>query len=208
LPMPSNYNSKTILKKIASQRGFGLIELLVSISIIALVSAVIMTKQSAFNGAVLLRNQAYEVAFDLRQAQLLAVSGTDNGATNVSQQYGVYFTTASRNSYIIFHDIDGDGMYDAGEQIGKTGIIDSRFQIRNLSYINNAGNNISEIYLHATFKRPNFDGIFRRGIGNGVPLIGSTVYIDIAKVGDNNNGAGDVRRIEITSTGQISVVTY
>lgn len=201
--MSSNYNSKTILKKIASQRGFGLIELLVSISIIALVSAVVMTRQSAFNGAVLLRNQAYEVAFDLRQAQLLAVSGTDNGATNVSQQYGVYFTTAtaSRNSYIIFHDIDGSGTYNDGDvQIGKKGIIDSRFEIRGI--LNSGGT--SQDPMSITFKRPNFDGLFKKGGSS----INGPVYIDIAKVGDNNNGAGDVRRIEITSTGQISVVTY
>lgn len=196
--MSSNYNSKTILKKIASQRGFGLIELLVSISIIALVSAVVMTRQSAFNGAVLLRNQAYEVAFDLRHAQLLAVSGTDNGATNVSQQYGVYFTTASRNSYIIFHDIDGSGTYNTGDvQIDKKGIIDSRFEIRGI--LNSSGT--SQDPMSITFKRPNFDGLFKK---NNSPITGP-VYIDIAKVGDNNNGAGDVRRIEITSTGQISV---
>jgi len=197
-----NNNSKSNAKKRTNLRGFGLIELLVSISIITLVSAVIMTRQSAFNGAVLLRNQAYEVAFDLRQAQLLAVSGTDDGATNVvSQQYGVYFTTASRNSYIIFHDKDGNGEYNNGDvQIGKKGIIDSRFKIRGI--LDSVGTSQNPVSI--TFKRPNFDGLFKK---NNSPITGP-VYIDIAKVGDNNNGAGDVRRIEITSTGQISVVTY
>jgi Tfp pilus assembly protein FimT len=71
-----------------SDRGFGLVELMVSISIMMLLTVVILNRQSSFNGAVLLRNQAYEVAFALRKAQLLAVSGnTGTASATTTQQY-------------------------------------------------------------------------------------------------------------------------
>jgi prepilin-type N-terminal cleavage/methylation domain-containing protein len=180
-------------------RGFGLLELLVSISIIVLVSSIILTRQSSFNGAVLLRNQTYEIAFALRQAQLQAVSGTDGGNSTQQQQYGIYFTTASRNSYLIFKDINANGIYDSGTdtQVGPISRIDPRFELRGIT---NLGGTSLGGSMSITFRRPNFDALF--SIGNG------PVYIDIAKVGDSTNGAGSVRRVEVSSAGQISVTIY
>ncbi len=188
--------------------GFGLIELMVSITIIAMVSAIVIAKHNSFNGAVLLRNQAYEVAFAIRQAQLLAVSGI-NPNTTITQQYGVYFSKSNPNAFIIFRDEDTvDGRYDPAidTQIGSIGIIDKRFEIRDIFYSggttvgNGTHNNIS-----VSFVRPNFDALFRRTTGG---YVSGSIYIDIARVGESGNGIGDVRRVEITNTGQIAVTEY
>lgn len=188
-------------------RGFGLIELMVSITIITLVSALVITKHNAFNSAVLLRNQAYEVAFAVRQAQLLAVSGSNPNTTFV-QQYGIYFTNSSTTTYLIFRDNDADGNYDTTDtQIGPLGTLDKRFFIRDIFYngtqaVPQTGTNNN---LSITFRRPNFDALFERTTGGSVS---GPAYIDISRVGVSGIGVEDVRRIEVTAAGQIAITEY
>ena len=183
----------------SSRRGFGLVELMVSMSIMALVSAVIITRQSAFNGAVLLRNQTYEIAFALREAQLLAVRGGDETV----RRYGVYINTAdaTEHQYLIFKDEDSDGRFDVSEQIGLTGKLDSRFEIRE-AYIDTTSHN----EMVVLFERPNFDAKFYDS--TGIEQYDNVAFIDVARTGVSGTDAGAVRRVEISKTGQISVVTY
>lgn len=184
-------------------KAFSLIELMVSMSIIAIVSTVIVTKQSAFNGAVLLRNQAYEIAFTLREAQMLAVSGGDAN----TRSYGVYFDSSNTNqhTYRLFGDNNENGRYDSGEQIGVTGKLDKRFEVRDVSP-NGGGTELVVLFI-----RPNFDARF---CANGATcpsptaFSGGTAYINVSKTGVTGNDIGDVRRVQITATGQISVITY
>lgn len=174
----------------SQNQAFGLVELMVSISIMTLVTTVVLVRQSAFDGAVLLRNQAYEVAFTIRQAQQLAVTGGD-----ATRRYGVYFTeTAAGNQvYILFADGNSNGVVDTNEQIGQTGRLDNRFIIRDTWTGTTEANPLSVI-----FERPNFDAV----------TCANNCYIDIARVGRTGTDVGTVRRVEVTPAGQISVVTY
>lgn len=190
-----------------SHHGFSLIELLVSISIITMVSSVVLVRNNSFNGAVLLRDQAYEVAFALKQAQLMAVSGT-NEAGAKSNQFGIYFDTTNSGDYITFRD-DGTlpGRYEdtTDVKVGLIGHLDKRFAIRAITYLDGSpvGDKVS-----VTFKRPNFDAIVKKST-NGAALA-KTIYIDIAQVGKGSDDKtfGAVRRVQVTPAGQISVVTY
>ena len=152
---PFNVHRQTIG---TSNRGFGLIELMVSISIMMLLSAVILTRHTAFSGAVLLRNEAYDVAFAIRKAQLMAVSGNNSGSASSTQQYGVYFDTATgkNQTYIIFHDMNGNGQWDGGDiQVGSVGHIDSRFVVRRISNIlGNSVTGVGHTDFSITFIRP------------------------------------------------------
>ncbi len=187
---------------LAPKRGFGLIELMVSISIMALVSTIIITRQSTFNSAVLLRNQAYEVAFALREAQQLAVSGNDAAV----RRYGVHFdtSTTTQHLYRLFADANSNGQFDAGEQVGLTGRLDSRFEIRGVSPVNSG-------QLNVVFTRPNFDAQFCARTGGCVATVdfaAGPAFIDVARTGLSANDTGSVRRVQVTQSGQISVVTY
>lgn len=180
--------------------AFSLIELMVSMSIMALVSSVIITRQSAFNGAVLLRNQAYEVAFALREAQLLAVNGGSDVKT-----YGVYFDTTEdwQHKYRLFQDLDSDGYFDDGEQLGLTGVLDSRFEIR-------AVTPQRDRKLAIVFTRPNFDAKYcvrSSGCTRANHFVTGPAIIDIARTGTTDNGYGAVRQVVVSPTGQISVTT-
>lgn len=178
--------------------GFGLIELLVSMSIMALVSAIVLVNQNSFNSAVVLRNQAYEVAFMLRQAQLAAVSGTGD-QTSDGQRFGVRIDR-DNNSVIFFRDMDDDGLYTPGPNPNDDIILeqrrlDNRFQIDTMSI--GSTNNVP--VMHVVFERPNFDALLYAGAGssrNGPAVI---------EIGNVSNDA--TRRIEITNSGNISVLS-
>ncbi len=197
-------------QSIRSSHAFGLVELMVSMSIMALLTTVVVTRQSSFNGAILLRNQAYEIAFTLRQAQMLAVSGGDES----TRRYGVYFdtSTANQHTYIMFRDNDSTGrrgMYDSGEQIGATGRLDKRFEIRALRATGLGADDLAK--MGVTFLRPNFDGYFciKDDCADSIDyLSGEAIAVHVARTGVTTNGTGDVRRVEVTKTGQIAVLTY
>jgi type II secretory pathway pseudopilin PulG len=176
--------------------GFGLIELMVSISIMMLVSAVILARQSSFNGAVLLRSQVYDVALAVREVQLGAVSAESNGSGLFRSVDGVYFDTANDNAYKVFKDANSNYFYDATEQFGKQGVIDNRFQIRAIRA------NGSKTQLSVVFERPNFDARFFDTNGE---IATSSVEIDIARRGVAGTTNDVMRTLEITKTGQITV---
>jgi prepilin-type N-terminal cleavage/methylation domain-containing protein len=182
--------------------GFGLIELMVSISIVLIVTSVVLSRQDAFNGAVLLRAEAYEIALQLREVQLDAVSASgDSGGFRTV--LGVYFnsTTGSNGLYYVFRDISSsNGWYEIGEEFGPQGKLDSRFEIREIRI----DGVINPTEVSVVFERPNFDAQVYSS--SGTQESGASVYIDVARKGLTGTGPDVIRTIEVTSTGQISVL--
>lgn len=188
--MSSHFSPHFKYKKSAA--GFGLIELMVSVSIMMLVAAIILVRQNAFNGSVLLRSQAYEVALSAREVQLNAVSATSiQGSTR--DVLGLYFNTATPDQYKAFRDVDGDGFYDASEEYGQQGSFDSRFEIKAIRAGGTSRSDISVVY-----ERPNFDAKFFSSTGQ---IFVSSVEIDIG----TKDGSGLIRTVVITSSGQVTV---
>ncbi len=182
--------------------GFGLVELMVSISIVVLVTSIILVRHTSYNGAVLLRSQAYEVALQAREIQLSAVSAMleAGGFRNV---FGLHFDTNTPDYYLNFKDdttSGGNFYYDSGEQIGKRNNIDKRFEIGAIRLSNGATPN----ELSIVFERPNFDARFFDGANSEITTA-STVEIDIRLKGTSGTGSGEVRTVEISRTGQITV---
>jgi type II secretory pathway pseudopilin PulG len=178
--------------------GFGIIELLVCISIMIVISAVILVQQSAFNSAVLVRSQAYGIALDARQIQLSAVSAIAQNGEFRSLQ-GLHFDLANNQEYKIFLDADNDRSYDI---FGKQGKLDKRFEIRAIRAISNSQPGSTITTVSVVFERPNFDAYF---YNNGVEIIASRIEIDIAQKNGQSGTNDVVRTVEITSTGQIAV---
>lgn len=182
--------------------GFGLIELMVTISILVLVMSIILTKHSSFNSAVLLRGQTFDVALAAREIQLTAVSVMSDSA-NYRNVYGLYFNTANDSIYQIFKDADGDHFFDAGEEYGKQGKLDPRYKISGIK-IKGPGET-SIVDLSVSFMRPNFDPMFY--VDPNSITGGAIAEIDICLRGTacTAGNLGEVRTVEITKTGQISV---
>jgi type II secretory pathway pseudopilin PulG len=189
------------------QAGFGLVELMVSITVMIIVASIILTRHSAFNSAVLLRNQAFEIALNIREVQLSAVSASGNSG-DFRSVYGLYFTSSESSipdngHYQVFEDSstgpDANGFYDVGEEYSAIGTLDNRFEVREIRI-----GTVPKTEATVVFVRPNFDAIFFED-GTSGPVSVDKIEIDVARRGVIGSDPSVVRTIEVTSTGQISV---
>lgn len=183
--------------------GFSLVELMVSISIVVLVMGVVLARHTKSNGAVLLRSQAYEVAFTAREVQLSAVSASSDAGV-YRNVLGVYFNTSVPNAFTVFKDTTGTTNYffDTGEEFGLQGVIDKRFTLDAIRVVS-GGVETPVAQIAVVFERPNFDARFYTGANT--PVAASAVELDIRLKGATGNGVEAVRTVEITQTGQIVV---
>jgi len=206
-----------------TERGFSILEVLITAAIIGIITAVVAFRYGSFNNAVLLKNQAYEIALDIREAQIVAVSAlgqqTGLGSNEFREDYGIYFnieTDLGRTQYLMFQDRgelieSGRNMayYDSepyDEKIGPTANIDSRFKIGRICInIISADNNCPHWVtdLSVSFKRPNFDAQFasvdarNRGLG-----VINNARIEIINAVQNSDRQ---QSVIVNSTGQIYV---
>lgn len=184
------------------QQGFGLVELLVSISIVVLVTSIIMSRHSSHNGAVLLRSEAYDIALKAREVQLAAVSAVGE-AGDYRNIFGLYFDTSNPTFYRTFRDTDGDFFYDTGEEVGSRNNLDQRFEIDEIRLID-GGATTTESAISVVFERPNFDARFYTSSG---PVAASVYAVQmVVRLRDTTGtGVGEIRVVEISRTGQITV---
>lgn len=176
-----------------AEGGFGLVELMVSVTIMVLVSSIVIVNQGAFNTALLHRGQAYEVALRIREVQLAAVSANYNGQSFRSS-LGLYFVSGE-SRYDVFRDSENNGYDSDGSEVyDLEGYLDDRYEIGDIR-INGDQNEVSVV-----FTRPNFDARFFDS--SNIEITSGNLQIDIAKKSDPTK----VKTVEVTRTGQISVL--
>ncbi len=178
------------------RKGFTLIELMVSVSIFAMMTALLVTKYGNFNQSVLLTNLAYDIALTIRTAQTYGLSVQGNKVTGspitFQNAYGVYFTTDSGQDQkvIFFADRNNDGKYSSDESI-------STYYIKRGAKISNicADTQCGALYASVTFLRPSPDAKICILTSCDLP------YLKIVVQATD----GGTRNIIIRKTGQVSV---
>ncbi len=115
---------KRVLKKFNSHSrldaGMTMIELMVTLSIMAIVAGTVLFKFSNFSDRISLENLTDDIALQIKGAQNMAISGLypKLGASQVSPPagwipaYGVYFDTANPTHFIVFYDHNDNQLYD------------------------------------------------------------------------------------------------
>ncbi len=206
-----------IKKGKVGDRGFTIIELIVTVSIFAFMTAFLVAKYGAFNQSVLLSNMAYDTALTLRNAQTYGVSVKSDPTTssfysgNYTGAFGVHFDTNSSNdinkSFYLFVDTNKNGAYDPG-QTGDT--IVSKYTLKRGFYISQictdnglgADGNLqcNSNSIDILFKRPDPAAIINAKC-NGLPCESATVYAEI----NISASDGGVEGVTINKIGQISV---
>jgi Tfp pilus assembly protein FimT len=189
------------------RQAFTLVELIVSVGIFAMMTALIVAKYGNFNQSVLLTNLAYDVALTIRTAQTygLSVKNIDPSTAEFSYAYGVYLssvTSSNKNKDIIFFvDRNPNGKYDANRN--PTELI-STYAIKRGAVIKgvcaSAGcTPITDSYIDITFKRPDPNAMISLTDDND--LTTKITYAEITVKGTD----GSTRVITVRENGQITV---
>jgi prepilin-type N-terminal cleavage/methylation domain-containing protein len=194
------FSFKKIINK---EKGFTLVELMVSVGIFVFMTALLLSKYGSFNQGILLTNLAYDVALTIRTAQSYGLNVKSRSRTldQFEGAFGVYFDTnnsgtpAPNTQIILFADVNGNNKYDSGEQVLKY-LIKKGVVVSELYY----NSNISINTINIIFKRPDPKALIFKNTDTNINDVIDVVTISL-KTPDNS-----IRKIYVRSTGQVGVV--
>lgn len=188
-------------------RGFSLIEIVVSLAIITLVTTLVMVRFGSFNSSIILKNQAFELALDTREAQVFSVSvrGSQN---EFREEYGIYVDVDQPSHYIFWLDDSSNNggvepvlpAFNASpnDETIRVRTLDPRFSIVEICINTDSNCDVEEV--HISFARPNFDAKIRAVTDSGTSAA-QDVRITLAA----NNDLTFTRSVVVTQSGQITV---
>lgn len=202
-------------KKNKNIQGFTIVELLVSIGIFAMMTALLLAKYGTFNQGVILTNLAYDVAITIRNAQSYGLNVRSASRTldkfEISTGggvYGVHFSNEEKmnNKFQFFVDsitppeVPPDGIYQVSEKLSETtiqrgSIVKRLCIVRSGSVCENIAGSID-----ITFARPDPNARIKGTLTIGGPeIIGNSAEITLQATD------GSTKTVQVNSTGQISV---
>ncbi len=193
-------------KQTTRTKGFTLVELLISVAIIGLVTTVVLVRNGSFQGTVLLKSAAYEIALSLREAQIKSVSSTRSSGS-FNYPYGLTFTP-SQASYTAFQYPSedttlrprfDDSSYPAN--VIQTLLVGSTLQVYDVCINYGSGDDCSPTRLDVSFRRPEFKSLFYAAGYGGSPANIQSAKVKIRSLAGN----ATVFVVEISQLGQISV---
>jgi len=190
--------------KLQANRGFSMIELVITTGIMVLITTIVLVNHAAFGGNILVGALAYDVGLSVRQAQVFGLSvrefGVGTGAFDVG--YGVHFDINDSSSYRIFADIDKNKTFDVSDGTEEVFSIGQGYSIARVcgttpSSIERCSNTDGISVLDITFIRPDPDAYIR------IDSDAATAYQSARIV--VRSPQGKEREVTVESTGQISI---
>ena len=191
-------------------KGFTIVELIVSVAIIAVISAVTFWNGIGFNDKVALNSVAQDVSLAIRSAQNYSssVRESSTGSSNFNLGYGIVFDNANPSQAIIYVDTNGNNQYDGTSACTNECI--QKILLRNgitiqtasggISAKNSAGTTANGTAINFTFIRPSLSATITL-LNSGSVVSGSWVSGNIVL---KARGSA-TRTVSINVSGQISV---
>ncbi len=99
------------IKDLNKKRGFSFIELMISVSIFAFLSAITVAYYANFNNRIGVDTLAHQMAQFGHEAQVSALSVKRGSYGNNYPGYGLHFERASTTEFVFFADLNGDKAY-------------------------------------------------------------------------------------------------
>lgn len=194
------HTSKSNFLSNKTRAGFTLVELMVSISILAVISTIVFVNHTSFRNSISLTNLAYDIALSVREAQSYGLNSRgDQGGFGFG--YGVRFLSGNQTEYVTFVDLDGNKRTGPGEVLERHTLQEGNRITQicvNVIQGPSLGEQCSSVYnsvnVYITYKRPNPEPVF----------IGSNGYSDSATI-TISSPDGKTRDVFINQAGQITV---
>jgi len=175
--------------------------MLVVLGIMSVLTAVLLTRSSAFGGTIVLRSLAYDVALSVREAQVYGIAVRQTSTGSFTKGYGVNVRTASPTSYLLFSDNSGDGHYSGDSELVTRYELRNGYRITDICVTPATGSEQCGVQgttkADITFVRPEPDAYIRK---NDESVLNQRVRIRITA--PNGVSSADV---VVEATGQISV---
>ncbi len=213
-----NFEQKKFLEENSSS-GFTLVELLVVLSIFAILVVTIVVNGRQYDSTLVLNNAAYQVAFDIHQAQVEA-TGVKRGAgqSDYDSGYGLHFDSIPSLSYVRFLDVPSvpatapaigmvpNHLYDAnsGKELIQQVSFLRRIQVDRICGVKgnscrcSSGSGAPITQLDISFLRPDLSPVIKTDRPN-TPEDSAVIFLSY--VGD----VSKKRKISVFSTGQITI---
>lgn len=147
--------------------GMTYVELIVVLSIFAVLSTVSIYNYGIFESSIDIKNLASDIALQVVQAQnsslngLLPPAGYNYDPVDWKPAYGVYFDISTPKQFIYFVDLSNStNGYDIGEDLNTFSIVKGNNYISRIDKCNNDVCAESISSLSITFRRPDSGAIF------------------------------------------------
>ncbi|HEY4511871.1 MAG TPA: prepilin-type N-terminal cleavage/methylation domain-containing protein [Candidatus Paceibacterota bacterium] len=197
------FQKRRLLSKASA--GFTLVELLVSLGIFAVVTALVLMKHQSFSGGILLTNLAYETALTVRRAQSFGINVKGQGPV-FDIWYGVHFDRSKPTEFLLFADSNKNTTYegtgacdgiDTADECFEKVLIKRNMSFNQLCIAGPSAEDCNRNIINIIFKRPDPEA---RIYDNDVPgtAYGSVKIVLVASDGRSKN-------VVVRKTGQISV---
>ena len=186
--------------------GFTLIELMVTVGIFVFMTALLLAKYNGYYSGTIFKNQAYDVAITLRQAQSFGISvKADPGNVNspsFSAAYGVSFPGTNVTGFEL-------RAYSGTPTSGFTeGALEKDYKLKYGAYFDKfiltqdgSTNPSYADSVYVVFQRPNPEAIICPKI-NGSVTCNFYKYLELVMKSQD----GKTKSIKINSSGQISII--
>jgi len=199
------------------EQGFTIVEMIVSVSIIAIISSIAVFNHQQFSDMVKLANETQSIALALRTAQVEGLAVREfsrSGDADFESGRGVYISVDSDNRYVYFADKNQDKQYNgstsscSGECISITAL-EPRFRIVDLcgkvsgpagDWLCTADGDLSDRSIHISYLRPRPGALFFSSDGSGGNILQDSPRARI----EVESPEGKKAWIEIKQTGEIS----
>jgi len=185
-------NKKKKTHHTVKKTGFSTVELLVSISIMAIIFTIAIPRYLSIENRYEFNAVALDTLLEIRETQVFSISAHETSG-NADDPYGIHFELVTPGSFVVFRDLDDDGSYDAGELI-KSVNFKSGYEIGDICLDNGGGYACTKPEVAVSFERPIPHTIF-----DPVDTKGAKIIIE-------NDGGTDTRTIEVLISGLIQLI--
>ena len=186
------------------KKGFTLLEMAISLSIVVIITAQVMVSFSGLREASTLNRAAQELAFNIRRAQNMALAVAPvalgpGGTLQIPQAVGILISTQTiilngyqLYSYFFFSDQNRNGKYDGtSEQIEPIIVLPGNISIDSIT-----GETILHPGVHIMFYTPDATTVMTNYNSVTIPT-----FIDITLKGTS----GATRIVRVLASGFVSV---